>query len=231
MACCSLLTSHFLNIKTSPSYEKIREMKIHKYKNNTQQISLFFNISLFLMIFQSWLGARFYGSQHSPWLLLLWFHPCKLLIWIDKNRGLYILVLNIFPSILVFFYPLKNFIISEQLGDRWHNWSKVLDKALIKLCHPIEHLDFLAVVGIDMFIKASTFLWSMTLPSLDPMKPKIVPKNTMNARLFGFRLIPNSLHLRKHFFSFSRWVDMSLKIVKSSRKIFMIHQCTYKMLW
>jgi hypothetical protein len=24
---------------------------------------------------------------------------------------------------------------------------------------------------------------------------------------------------------------MSLKIVKSSRKIFMIHQCTYKMLW
>jgi hypothetical protein len=30
---------------------------------------------LFLMLFQSWLGTRFYGGQHSPWLLLLHFHP------------------------------------------------------------------------------------------------------------------------------------------------------------
>jgi hypothetical protein len=33
--------------------KKIKEMKIHKYKNITQQISLFFNIYIFLMIFQS----------------------------------------------------------------------------------------------------------------------------------------------------------------------------------
>ncbi len=57
-------------------------------------------------------------------------------------------------------------------------------------------------------------------PSLDIMNPKMVPKNTMNANLLGFNLIPNYLHFRKHFFSFSRWVDMSLKIVKLLRKIF-----------
>ncbi len=27
------------------------------------------------MNFQSWLGTRFYGGQHSPWLLFLQFHP------------------------------------------------------------------------------------------------------------------------------------------------------------
>jgi len=39
------------------------------------------------------------------------------------------------------------------------------------------------VVGIGMFIKASTFLESMTLPSLDIMNPKKVLENTMNAHL------------------------------------------------
>jgi hypothetical protein len=61
--------------------------------------------------------------------------------------------------------------------------------------------------------KASTFL--------DTMNPKMVPENTMNAHLLGFNLIPNYLHLKKHFFNFSRWVDMSLKIVKLLRKIFL----------
>jgi len=45
--------------------------------------------------------------------------------------------------------------------------------------------------------------------------------NTMNAHLSRFKLIPNSLHLKNHFLSFSSWVDRSLKIVKSSRNIFM----------
>jgi hypothetical protein len=60
----------------------------------------------------------------------------------------------------------------------------------------------------------------MTLLYLDTMNPKMVFENPMNA-LLGFILIPNSLHLRKHFFSFSKWIEKSLKIVKSSRKIFM----------
>jgi hypothetical protein len=71
------------------------------------------------------------------------------------------------------------------------------------------------VVGIGMFIKASTFLGSVTFPSLDIMKPRIVLENTMNAHLFGLRLIPNYLHLKKHFLSFSRCIDKSLKTIKS----------------
>jgi len=72
-----------------------------------------------------------------------------------------------------------------------------------------------------MFTKASTFLGSMTLPSLDTMNPKMVPENTMNAHLSKFKVIPNFQHLKKHFSSFSRWVDRSLKTVKSLRNIFM----------
>jgi hypothetical protein len=60
------------------------------------------------------------------------------------------------------------------------------------------------VVGTSMFTKASTFLGSITFPSLDTTKPRMVHENTMNAHLFGFRLIPNSLHLKKHFSSFGR---------------------------
>jgi hypothetical protein len=45
-----------------------------------------------------------------------------------------------------------------------------------------------------MFAKATTFLGSMTLPSLDIMNPKMVLENTMNAHLLGFKLILNSLH-------------------------------------
>jgi hypothetical protein len=75
MVGCSLLTSHFSNIKTSPNYKKIKEMKIHKYKNITHKISLFSIVHFSLVIFHSWLGARFYGGQHSLRLLLLHFHP------------------------------------------------------------------------------------------------------------------------------------------------------------
>jgi hypothetical protein len=45
------------------------------------------------------------------------------------------------------------------------------------------------------------------------MNPKMVLENTMNENLLGFKLIPNFLHFRKHFFNFSRQVDRSLKIV------------------
>jgi hypothetical protein len=34
-----------------------------------------------------------------------------------------------------------------------------------------------------VFTKASTFLGSMTLPSFDIMKPRMVPENTMNGHL------------------------------------------------
>jgi hypothetical protein len=82
-------------------------------------------------------------------------------------------------------------------------------------------LIFCGVIGIGMFTNTSTFLGSITLPFLDTMNLKMVLENTMNAHLSKFRLIPNSLHLIKHLFNFSRWVDKSLKIIKSSRNIFM----------
>ncbi len=145
----------------------------------------------------------------------------KLPVWIDQDRGLNILVFNLLPSILAFFNPLKNFKLFEQLSDRWHDRSKLFYEALIKMGYPIKNLNFLGVVGTSMFTKASTLLGSMTLPSLDVMNPKMILENTMNAHLSRFKLIPNSLHLRNHFFSFSRWVDRSPKMVKLSRKIFM----------
>jgi hypothetical protein len=70
--------------------------------------------------------------------------------------------------------------------------------------HPIKNLDLLGVVGIGMFTEVSTILGSITLPSLDTIKPRMVLENTMNAHLFGFKLIPNSLHFRKHFLNLSR---------------------------
>ncbi len=48
--------------------------------------------------------------------------------------------------------------------------------------------------GGGMFTHASTFLGSITFPSLDAMKPKMVPKNAINAHLSKFSLIPNFLH-------------------------------------
>jgi hypothetical protein len=60
----------------------------------------------------------------------------------------------------------------------------------------------LGVIGVDKFIKASTFLRSMTLFSLDIMKPRTFLENTMIAYLYGFKIIPNSLHLRKDLMSF-----------------------------
>jgi hypothetical protein len=43
----------------------------------------------------------------------------KLPIWIDQNKGLYILVFNLFPSILAFLNPFKNldFLKSLVIGN------------------------------------------------------------------------------------------------------------------
>jgi hypothetical protein len=56
----------------------------------------------------------------------------KLLVWINQNRGLYVLVLNLLPSILTFFNPLKDFKKFEQLSDKWYDWSKIFNEAPIK---------------------------------------------------------------------------------------------------
>jgi hypothetical protein len=42
----------------------------------------------------------------------------KLLIWVDKNRGLCMPILNLLPSILAFFNPLKKIRLFEQLSDK-----------------------------------------------------------------------------------------------------------------
>jgi hypothetical protein len=45
-----------------------------------------------------------------------------------------------------------------------------------------------------MFTIAYIFFGFVSFPSLETIKPKIIPKNTINAHLSGFRLMPYSLH-------------------------------------
>jgi hypothetical protein len=45
-----------------------------------------------------------------------------------------------------------------------------------------------------MFITACIFFGSGNFFFLERIKPKIIPKNIMNAHLSGFRLMPYSLH-------------------------------------
>jgi hypothetical protein len=45
-----------------------------------------------------------------------------------------------------------------------------------------------------MFIIACVFFRSSSVPSLETIKPKIISENTINAYIFGFRLLPYSLH-------------------------------------
>jgi len=148
-------------------------------------------------------------------------HELKLLVWNNEDRGLYIPILNLLLGYLTFSSPLKNFKFLEQSGNWWHNRSKVFDKTPINLCHPVENLDLLGVSRYGMFTKAWTLWGSIIFPFLNTIKPRIVFKNIVNAHLFGLRLIPNSLHLKKHLVSFSRCVDRSLEIFKSSTNIFM----------
>ncbi len=56
------------------------------------------------------------------------------------------------------------------------------------------------------------------LPSLEIINLSIIPKNTKNAHLFGFKLIPNFLHLWKHSLSLARWMSISLYKIKSFKK-------------
>jgi len=58
-----------------------------------------------------------------------------------------------------------------------------------------------------------------TLKDFHP--PKIVPEKTMNAHLYGLKLMPNSLHLKKLKNKISRCVDKLLNNIKLSRNIFM----------
>jgi hypothetical protein len=66
----------------------------------------------------------------------------KLPVWINQNRGLYMLVLNLLPSNVTLCDSFKNFKLLEQFGW-WHNRGKVFDKTPIKLCHSIKNLDLL----------------------------------------------------------------------------------------
>jgi hypothetical protein len=45
-----------------------------------------------------------------------------------------------------------------------------------------------------MFIVVCIFFSSSSFPSLETIKPKIIPENTINAHLSRFRLMPYSLH-------------------------------------
>jgi hypothetical protein len=58
----------------------------------------------------------------------------KLQVWIDQNRGLYVLGLNILPSIMAFFSPFKYFRCFEYLmiGDMI---EVIFYEAPIKLGH------------------------------------------------------------------------------------------------
>jgi hypothetical protein len=45
-----------------------------------------------------------------------------------------------------------------------------------------------------MFTIPCIFFGSSNFPSLETIKPNIILKNSINAHLFGFRLMPYSLH-------------------------------------
>ncbi len=68
-----------------------------------------------------------------------------------------------------------------------------------------------------MFAIACIFFRFGNFPSLETIKPKIIFENTINAHLFGFKLMPYSLHFWKHSLSFCEWFSMSLYIVKASK--------------
>jgi hypothetical protein len=71
-----------------------------------------------------------------------------------------------------------------------------------------------------MFTIACIFFRFCNFPSLETIKPKIILKNTINAKLSRFKLMPYSLHFWKHNLNFYKWLFMPLYIVKSSRNIF-----------
>ncbi len=125
-----------------------------------------------------------------------------------------------FPSLLTFLCPKKSFYLYGQFCDRCHNSNKVFDTTFENLCHYIEYLNLLWIFRWwHVFIAYILFGFGSFL-SLEIIKSKIIPVNTINAQFFGFKLIPYSLHFWKHNLSFCRWLSMSLYIIKSSRNIF-----------
>jgi hypothetical protein len=72
-------------------------------------------------------------------------------------------------------------------------------KTHLELCHTIEHLYMLWLVGIGMLTKIEIFLGFGSFPSLKSMNSMIILQNSMNAHLFGFKLIYRKLSiLLKH---------------------------------
>jgi hypothetical protein len=49
-------------------------------------------------------------------------------------------------------------------------------------------------LGDGMFLITYIFFGSDSFPSLETIKPKIIPENTINAHLSRFNLMPYSLH-------------------------------------
>jgi hypothetical protein len=98
--------------------------------------------------------------------------------------------------------------------------TKFFYKTFVKLCNPIEHLNLLWFLRWWHVTIACILFGYGSFPFLETIKPNLIPKNTINAHLFRFRLMPPSLHFWKHNMSFYIWFSMSLYTVNSSINIF-----------
>ncbi len=137
-----------------------------------------------------------------------------------QYRCFNILLFNQFPSLLTFLRPNKNLYISGQFNDRCHNHSKVFYKTSVNNAIPLNTWICWRFLGGGMFRIACIFFGFSSFPSLEIIKPNIIPENIINAHLHGFQLIPYSLHFWKHSLNFCKWLSMSLYTIKSSRNIF-----------
>ncbi len=97
---------------------------------------------------------------------------------------------------------------------------KVFYKAYVKLCHPIEYLNLLGILRWLHVYYCLYFFGFGDFPYLEIIKPNVIPKNTINAHLSGFKLMPYSLHFWKQSLSFCKLLSMSLYTMKSSKNIF-----------
>ncbi len=71
-----------------------------------------------------------------------------------------------------------------------------------------------------MFIIACIFFGPGSFPSLEIIKPNIIPKNTINAHMLGFKQMPYFLHVCKCSSNICSGLPMSLYTIKSSKNIF-----------
>jgi hypothetical protein len=124
-------------------------------------------------------------------------------------------------SLLTFLCPKKSLYLFSQFSDKCHDSNKVFYEAFKKLCHPLNTWIYCGFLGGGMFIITCNFFGSSSFRSLEIIiKPKIIHESNMNEHLFGFKLMPYSLHFWKHNPSFYKWLPMSLYIIKSSKNIF-----------